>query len=132
MGVHFKRVFNQVDCIITPTTPMTAPRIHPLARTSGEHNLTLTSQIMRFVVGANLIGFPATSIPVGFDSNGLPIGYWFLLSMIPDFQTHRLQFMGRHWQESLLLKMCYHLEKTLSQMPSHQKRPALFYNPLLE
>jgi len=74
MSVHFKRALERVDCIVTPTTPMTAPRFHPKARTQGESNVSLTSKIMRFMQSANFLGLPATSIPIGLDSHRLPIG----------------------------------------------------------
>ena len=74
MGIHFRRAFQNVDCLVTPTTPVSAPRIHPKARTAGESNLGMTSLVNRFMPASNFLGMPAASIPVGFDSEGLPIG----------------------------------------------------------
>ena len=74
MGVHFKKVFETVDVLVTPTTPVTAPRIHPRARKGGESNMKETSVIMRYMLAANFLGMPSASIPVGHDSKGLPIG----------------------------------------------------------
>ncbi|EFJ49246.1 hypothetical protein VOLCADRAFT_89962 [Volvox carteri f. nagariensis] len=38
-NVHFRRVLSKVHVIATPTTPIPAPRIHPLALQGGESNL---------------------------------------------------------------------------------------------
>lgn len=64
-----------IDIILTPTTPITAPKIPPGAlKGIGEVNLPLVSDIMRFVLSANFVGLPALSIPVGKDDEGMPIG----------------------------------------------------------
>eukprot|EP00210_Caulerpa_lentillifera_P005856 g5600.t1 len=117
MGVHFKRVLELVDCIVTPTTPMTAPRFHSNARTQGESNVSLTSKLMRFTQAANFLGLPAASIAVGLDDNQrLPIG---------------LQLIGRHWQESVLFKICHHLEQKLIQKGrTTSQTPQYFFDPL--
>jgi Asp-tRNA(Asn)/Glu-tRNA(Gln) amidotransferase A subunit family amidase len=50
---------------------------------------------MRFVLAANLLGFPAISVPVGYDKEGLPIG---------------LQIMGRPWAEATVLGLAAAVE----------------------
>jgi Asp-tRNA(Asn)/Glu-tRNA(Gln) amidotransferase A subunit family amidase len=87
---HFAKVFETVDVIVTPTTGRTAPEISKKALSSGESNLALTDQIMRFAPAANLIGLPALSVPTGYDHDTLPVG---------------LQIMGRPWEEHLLLRL---------------------------
>mmetsp|Transcript_40084 Transcript_40084/g.95216 ORF Transcript_40084/g.95216 Transcript_40084/m.95216 type:complete len:248 (+) Transcript_40084:507-1250(+) len=96
--VFFNRVFEKVDLIVTPTTAISAPRIAPGVGKQGESNLEQLSKIMRFVVTANLTGFPAMSVPVGYDSEGLPIG---------------LQLMGRPWCEATLIDCASKLERAL-------------------
>ncbi|KAG6421948.1 hypothetical protein SASPL_118508 [Salvia splendens] len=61
---YHMEVFREVDVIVTPTTGMTAPVIPPAALSLGETNLQVAGNLMRFVVTANLLGFPAISVPV--------------------------------------------------------------------
>ncbi|KAJ4842657.1 hypothetical protein Tsubulata_033069, partial [Turnera subulata] len=62
MHYHLK-IFRNVDVIVTPTTGMTAPIIPPSALQCGESNLRVTAYLMRFVLAANLLGFPAITVP---------------------------------------------------------------------
>jgi aspartyl-tRNA(Asn)/glutamyl-tRNA(Gln) amidotransferase subunit A len=87
---EFHSLFRGIDCLLTPTTPITAPRI-------GQTEITLDGVIhdtrmltTRFVRGFNVLGFPALSIPCGSSSEGLPIG---------------LQIIARPFEENLLLKL---------------------------
>lgn len=64
-NVHFRRALAQVDVLVTPTTPIPAPPIHPSALKAGESNLEQVSVVMRFMVAANMLGLPAVSLPVG-------------------------------------------------------------------
>eukprot|EP00803_Ostreobium_quekettii_P000488 evm.model.scf_3152.2 EVM.evm.TU.scf_3152.2 scf_3152:9825-15920(+) len=73
MMVHFKRVLSDVDFLVTPTVPITAPPVHPTALKTNESNVKLTSTIMRFMAAANFLGLPAMSLPVGHDEKHLPI-----------------------------------------------------------
>jgi Asp-tRNA(Asn)/Glu-tRNA(Gln) amidotransferase A subunit family amidase len=79
-----------VDVIVTPTNGCTAPLLRPDALPDGESDLETLDRIMRFVTLANLIGFPALSVPCGTDGGGLPVG---------------LQLMGRPWEEALLFRL---------------------------
>ncbi|WP_415140443.1 amidase [Nocardioides sp.] len=59
------RVFDDVDVLITPTTPRDAPlhtEMHELRRF-----IPLTSPV-------NALGWPAVSIPMGLSARGLPLG----------------------------------------------------------
>jgi Asp-tRNA(Asn)/Glu-tRNA(Gln) amidotransferase A subunit family amidase len=80
----------RVDAIVTPATAATAPLLAPDAVRTGETNLRLTDQLMRFAPAANLVGLPAIAFPVGYDREGLPVGF---------------QAMGRPWDERLLLRI---------------------------
>ncbi|KAL7157039.1 hypothetical protein ABFS83_02G050700 [Erythranthe nasuta] len=61
---YHTEILKNVDVIVTPTTGMTAPVIPPAALSSGETDLQVSGNLMRFVVTANLLGFPAISVPV--------------------------------------------------------------------
>ncbi|KAD6795362.1 hypothetical protein E3N88_06258 [Mikania micrantha] len=87
---YHMEIFKNVDVIVTPTTGMTAPVIPKSALKLGESNMKVTGNLMRFIIAANLLGFPAISVPVGYDKQGLPIG---------------LQIIGRPWSEATILRL---------------------------
>jgi len=94
--VFFSRVFKTVDIIVTPSTAITAPAVRTgFGAHLGESNLPQLSQVMRFATPANLLGYPAISVPVGLDENRLPVG---------------LQLMGRPWSEATLIDCARKLE----------------------
>ena len=105
---QFHKVFEKVDAIATPTTACTAPPRLPDIMPQGESDIGLLTQIMKHSTVANLIGIPAISLPAGYDSQGLPIG---------------IQFMGRHWEENLILRIAYSLEETVTK-----KAPYVYYS----
>nr|XP_043621038.1 fatty acid amide hydrolase-like isoform X2 [Erigeron canadensis] len=105
-------IFKKVDIIVTPTTGMTAPIIHPNALSCGESDLEVTGNLMKFVVTANVLGFPAISIPVGYDKQGLPIG---------------LQLIGQPWAEATIIRLASAIEKRWSE---HKKKPVIYFDVL--
>ncbi|KAL6498885.1 hypothetical protein OROHE_026392 [Orobanche hederae] len=109
---YHTEIFKKVDVIVTPTTGMTAPVIPPAALHSGETDLQVSGNLMRFVITANLLGFPAISVPVGYDKQGLPIG---------------LQIIGRPWCEATVLRLAAAIEE-LCGTPN--KKPLQFYDIL--
>ena len=66
---EFAAAFNQVDAILTPTTP--APAFKLGERLADPVQMYLEDL---FTVPANLAGLPAISIPSGRAANGLPFG----------------------------------------------------------
>jgi len=107
---HFNRVLNTVDVIITPTTAVTAPRITTGAPEAGESDLSVLTEIMRFVTVANLTGLPAISFPAAHGVDGLPIG---------------MQAIGRAYDEPTLLRLALAAEQVVER-----REPRLFH-PLL-
>ena len=85
----------EVDCVITPTTPIAAPKIGtPTVVVRGEErDLRLTTT--NLVRAANLLGLPAISIPCGFNQEGLPLG---------------LQITGKPFAEGRILRIAAALE----------------------
>ena len=89
----FQRIFNDVDFILTPTTPNEAFKI-------GD-KLDPISMYMNdiYTVPTSLAGLPGISIPSGLSSNGLPLG---------------IQFIGNYFEEKKLLQIAALAEKELN------------------
>lgn len=87
----FQNAFEQVDLILTPTSPTVAFRI---GEKVGDPLSMYLSDI--FTITCNLAGLPGISVPAGKNSAGLPIG---------------LQLLGNHFQEDLLLRAAHNFEK---------------------
>ncbi len=87
----FKKAFEKVDAILTPTTPTPAFAIGA----KQEDPLTMYLNDL-FTVAASLAGVPAISLPVGLSKEGLPLG---------------LQLIGGTLQEEKLLGIATALEK---------------------
>jgi len=104
---NFKRILEEVDMILTPTTAIAAPEFKKGALPDGESDLSTTIEIMRFVTAGNFTGLPAISFPVGYTTAGLPIG---------------MQAMGRAWEENLLLRLAVNAEQAIER-----KEPQLHY-----
>ena len=104
IGRQFARLFQQVDCIFTPATPITAPRIGQttveIVGISEEVRIAAT----RFTRVMNAVGLPAISIPCGFSRSGLPIG---------------LQIIAAAKQEDLLLHAAAAMEGAMDLPPRH-------------
>jgi aspartyl-tRNA(Asn)/glutamyl-tRNA(Gln) amidotransferase subunit A len=95
-GFHLALLENEVDALVTPTTPIAAPLI-------GEENISLggadyptRALLLRLNRPANLGGFPAISVPCGLTASGLPAG---------------LQFMAAVTDEALLLELASRFEQ---------------------
>jgi aspartyl-tRNA(Asn)/glutamyl-tRNA(Gln) amidotransferase subunit A len=74
IGRQFARLFDTVDCIFTPSTPMTAPKIGQTTLEIRGASEEVRAAATRFTRGMNALGLPAISIPCGFSHSGLPIG----------------------------------------------------------
>ncbi len=102
MKRDFDEAFQQVDVIVTPTSPTPAFRIGEKADNPLQMYL---SDI--FTIPVNLAGITAISIPCGFSHEGLPIG---------------LQIMGKHFDEETILRVAYTFEQNTD---FHLKKPTL-------
>jgi len=98
----FDVAFEQVDVIVTPTSPTTAFRIGEKADDPLQMYL---SDI--FTLSMNLAGICGLSLPCGFDDAGLPIG---------------LQVMGPAFGEERVLRVAYAYEQATEW---HTRRPSL-------
>ena len=95
---EFQSVWKLVDCLFTPTTPTSAPKIgQSTIDLGGEEDVRIAST--RLTRGINVLGLPALSLPCGFDDEGLPLG---------------LQIIGPSFQEALILRVGAALETALN------------------
>jgi len=87
----FDKVFNDVDAILTPSTPSAAFKI-------GDKKDDPVSMYLNdvFTVPVNLAGLPAISVPAGHDKNNLPLG---------------LQLIGKPFDEQTILNLSLAIEK---------------------
>ncbi|HEV2114158.1 MAG TPA: amidase family protein, partial [Terriglobales bacterium] len=91
-------VFDSVDVLVTPTTPIPAPRLADL--TANIDQLRPTELVLlRNTRPANVWGTPAISVPCGTTSEGLPIG---------------LQIIGPMGQDARVLQVARAFEKHCS------------------
>ncbi|SDE34510.1 Asp-tRNA(Asn)/Glu-tRNA(Gln) amidotransferase subunit GatA [Kordiimonas lacus] len=81
----FKRAFEKVDAILTPTAPSAA--FAPGEKSDDPIAMYLNDV---FTVPASLAGLPGSSVPAGLDANGLPLG---------------LQILGKPWDEETVFKV---------------------------
>ncbi|MBZ5577493.1 MAG: aspartyl/glutamyl-tRNA amidotransferase subunit A [Acidobacteriia bacterium] len=87
--LDFLRVWNEVDCLLTPTTAVPAPRIGATTVPVAGRDEEVRAAATRLVRGFNTLGLPALSVPCGLSRGGLPVG---------------LQVVGPAFQEALLLR----------------------------
>jgi aspartyl-tRNA(Asn)/glutamyl-tRNA(Gln) amidotransferase subunit A len=79
-----QKLFQQVDILLTPTTPMVAPLINTDAK--------IYQLNRRFMLPFSFLGLPAISLPCGRNCQGLPIG---------------LQLVGNSYREALILRVAF-------------------------
>lgn len=98
----FDNVFEDFDCIITPTSPTPAFEI---GEKMDDPLKMYLSDI--YTISANLAGIPGISLPCGFTKKGLPIG---------------LQILGKHFDEEMLFRVAYTYEQNT---PWHKMKAKL-------
>jgi len=80
-----------IDALVVPATPIPAAPIGEDAETMVNGRMEQTfATFIRHTFFANIAGLPAVTVPAGKNAAGLPVG---------------MQFVGKHWQESGLLKL---------------------------
>ena len=70
----FAKIWKHLDCLMTPATPMTAPKIGEMTVTFGSFNEDVRTAATRLTRPFNVLGWPALSLPCGFSNAGMPIG----------------------------------------------------------
>ena len=71
---EFRKVWDQVDLLLTPTTPTPAPLIGATQLEIGGVTEEIRVATTRFCRPFNVLGWPALSMPCGSTPQGLPIG----------------------------------------------------------
>ncbi len=84
---EFNLAFNDVDVIITPTSPFEAFKI---GERSGDPLAMYASDICTVTI--NIAGLPAVSVPCGFSASGLPYG---------------MQIIGKKFDEQTILNTAF-------------------------
>ena len=82
--VMLREIYSQVDIVLSPTAPQTAPLID-----DGANLLEATKASTRNTYAGSVGALPGLSVPCGFDAQGLPIG---------------MQLEAAWWQEDLLFQ----------------------------
>ncbi|MFN8557840.1 MAG: amidase family protein [Dehalococcoidia bacterium] len=97
----FTAALNDVDLLVTPTTPTTAPAWPgPPVETP--------NPATRCTFPINVCSLPALSVPCGFDGRGLPVG---------------LQIIGRAFDEATVLRAGHAYERATAW---RDRRPSVF------
>ncbi len=91
-------LWEKIDILATPTTPMAAPLFDAETITIGEVEESVRMASTRLVRGINYVGEPALSMPCGKAESGLPIG---------------LQMISAPFTENRLLQIAQSLERML-------------------
>lgn len=97
-----RSLFDRVDVLILPTTPMVAPLVGEETVVHNGQSWTVASLLTRYTNLWNLSGLPAITLPCGFTQNGLPIG---------------IQLVARKFEDEGLLQVANQVESALPRPP---------------
>ena len=87
LSACFQEAFTTCDVIMSPTSPVVAPRIGDTTDPMAMYRMD------EFTIGANLAGLPAINIPCG-KADGLPVG---LQVIAPSFgEEHLFRVAGAY------------------------------------
>jgi aspartyl-tRNA(Asn)/glutamyl-tRNA(Gln) amidotransferase subunit A len=97
---NFRKVFVEVDVLVTPGVSITAPRLEESTVRLEEDNVPVGMALTRCTRIYNLAGLPSVSVPVGLSLAGLPIG---------------TQIAGRPFDEGLILRVADAYQRHIHQ-----------------
>ena len=101
-----KKIFEDVDLLVTPTTAIPAPGVAELKKNPNDLR-PCELLLLRNTRPFNVWGLPTISVPCGFTQAGLPIG---------------LQIAGPHWAEAAVLQLAHAYEQVTEW---HKREPAV-------
>ncbi len=96
---EFHALWKEIDLLVTPTTPIAAPRLDQTRVKIGKEEEDTRMASTRLVRAMNYIGEPALSMPCGKTASGLPIG---------------MQLISRPFSEPRLLQIAKTIETVLN------------------
>ena len=103
---RMRHAMSDIDVLLMPTSPMTAPLLEGDLSTSRQTDPDLLAARINFTGPFDLTGFPAISLPCGFSGTGLPVG---------------LQLVAKPFEEQTLLSAAWAYEQSTSW---HAKLPS--------
>ncbi|MBN9315915.1 MAG: AtzE family amidohydrolase [Devosia sp.] len=89
------RLFDEVDAILAPATPMKAPLIGQKTAPFGGIELPVRQNMGIFTQPISFIGLPVAAVPVWLDGEALPLG---------------VQVIAAPWREDICLRLAHQLE----------------------
>lgn len=95
-------IFSTADVILTPATPLPAPKIGTVSVTLDGTEEPVGNALTRFTAFFNMTGHPAIALPTAMHSLGLPIG---------------VQLVGRHRAEATILAVAAGIEESFGRTP---------------
>ena len=90
-----QKLFEEVDIILAPATPCTAPKLGQVMMKLGGVELPVRANLGLFTQPISFIGLPVVAVPL-HRPGGLPIG---------------VQVIANHYNEAAALRVARHLEK---------------------
>ena len=91
-----RQLLTDVDLLLGPTEPVTAPSILAEKVQAGEQTIGTTAALTQYTRPYNITGGPAISVPCGFSESGMPIG---------------LQLAGKPFDELTVLRAAHAYEQ---------------------
>ncbi len=91
-------VLREVDALVLPASPLTAPEVGTRSVTVGGREVDVYSALLSFTMPFNLTGHPALVLPYTLSSEGLPIS---------------MQLVGRYMRDDELLVVALKVERAL-------------------
>jgi aspartyl-tRNA(Asn)/glutamyl-tRNA(Gln) amidotransferase subunit A len=93
---EFIKLLQNVDVLIMPTTPLTAPGFDEQTVAIGDKTFPVYQALSRNTIAFNSTGLPAINVPAGFSKNNMPVG---------------IQMVGLPFDEAKILSLAYAYEE---------------------